>query len=132
MKMKKNLSLVVLIFVLLGMSLSACKLSIEEPEDLQGKSFQTYFENREKFRIGLPDLKNRILTVKNIIDPCPPEPEGPCGFDLYITADENWEEKGEELQEFYLEDQSATERIFYGPFEDNLMRIVEEAGEMSQ
>ncbi|MFC1616084.1 hypothetical protein ACFL21_03005 [Patescibacteria group bacterium] len=101
----------------------------EVKHELTGKSFQEYYENYTAYYItkAQPEFTNKVLTLPQIVSPCPEEPDGPCSFDLYIVAPENWEESGDQIQTFYLEEQSAAMPAYHGPFQDDLSRIVEEA-----
>lgn len=93
-----------------------------------GKSFAQYFEDfREAETASMPQGFKRIYEAEGVVAPCPPNPDGPCGFSVFILGREGWEQKG--VQEFYLEVETggASRNVFAGPFTDDLKQIVAEA-----
>lgn len=108
--------------------------NLSTQHELTGKSYTDYYVEFAKYPISKaeppieePEFTNRIVTIP---EPCPEDADGPCGFDLYIVTDENWETAGSKIQTFYFEEQSATIPLYYGPFEDDLSRIIKEIKEL--
>ncbi len=83
---------------------------------------QTLGENKS-FLMKDPDELGfkEIATVKVA---CPEDADGPCGFDLLIISKESLHSG---RQEFYLAQAGGAGYTYYGPFSDDLKRLVEES-----
>jgi len=103
----------------------------ETKKESKGKSLAEYIERRDEFKHVNPSYLEKIYTLKNDGSSCPKNSEGVtgCDLDMYILAKSGWEEKGNEGQLFFLERQSAAMPQYFGPFKDNLERIMKEAKE---
>ena len=55
---------------------------------------------------------------------CPPNPDGPCGSDLVIFSKEDLHPGN---QEFYLASAGGAGYTYFGPFNDDLTRLMHEA-----
>lgn len=91
------------------------------------KSLVEYYKIRDQFlnsdMIDSPETLGwqEIATVA--VD-CPVNADGPCGFDLLILS---LEPLNEGQQEFYLAQAGGVRYSYYGPFFDDLTRLVNEA-----
>lgn len=95
---------------------------------LTGKTFNQYLARRSEFLVKVtPEGIDKLFTVKGAVTPCEADSDGPCGFDLEIWGPVDWQNKPEQNYVFYFAEQGQNGRIFYGPFEDHLLRVMEEA-----
>jgi hypothetical protein len=91
------------------------------------KSLAGYYKTRNQYldssMMKTPEESGfkELATVKIA---CPEDADGPCGFDLLILSKESLR-SGE--QEFYLAQAGGAGYSYYGPFTDDLERIVDES-----
>ena len=93
------------------------------------KSFVEYYQTKDQyFNKGMVMKKPEELGLKEIAKvtvACPFEnPDGPCGYDLLIFSKEA---PHAGTQEFYLGSVGGAGYGYWGPFTDDLTRLVEES-----
>ncbi|EKD33355.1 MAG: hypothetical protein ACD_76C00044G0022 [uncultured bacterium] len=98
-----------------------------DPTPATQKSLEEYFATRDQFRndgitkdpseLGLKELANIAVT-------CPDSAGTPCGGNLLILSKDSLHSGS---QEFYLAFTMGTGYMYYGPFMDDLQRIVNES-----
>lgn len=111
---------------------------VDQTANVATTTFKDFFEIKRfesKWIVGKEpfDLLGRgdvilIDTIPDVITPCPKEPDGPCGFDLKIVATDEVNENGDP-QTFYFVEQGEAGDQYFGPFKDNLSRIIKEGKE---
>ncbi len=103
-----------------------------ETTEVSQKSFVEYYETRfdsetlgedNSFLMKTPEELGFKEIAKTKIA-CPENPDGPCGGDLLILSKESLH-SGD--QEFYLEQAGGAGYTYFGPFTDDLERIVAES-----
>jgi len=91
------------------------------------KSLVAYYETRDQFLNNSMRKKPEELGFKEVAKvkvACPENADGPCGFDLLILSKES---VSSGVQEFYLAQEGGAGYSYYGPFSDDLKRIVDES-----
>jgi len=91
------------------------------------KSLVEYYETRDQHLDGSMMKAPEELGFKELATvrvACPEDADGPCGFDLLILSKESLH-SGQ--QEFYLAQAGGAGYSYYGPFTDDLERIVDES-----
>jgi len=91
------------------------------------KSLIEYYKTRDQF-LNSGMMKNpEALGFKEVGKAkvaCPENADGPCGFDLLILSKDTLHSGN---QEFYLAQAGGAGYSYYGPFSDDLQRIVNES-----
>lgn len=91
------------------------------------KSLVAYYETRYQFLNNSMRKNPEELGFKEVAKvkvACPKNADGPCGFDLLILSKES---VNSGIQEFYLAQAGGAGYSYYGPFSDDLKRIVDES-----
>jgi len=88
-----------------------------------------YYKTRRDSEIGYNEMHEDpeelgLQEVARVEVACPENADGPCGFDLIILSKDSLHSGS---QEFYLSEEGGAGYTYYGPFTDNLERIIEEA-----
>jgi hypothetical protein len=95
--------------------------------DQNTKSFMEYVYGRRLSTASVaPENFKTIATFAGIISPCKEDETLQCGFDIYLLVKDDYENKKED-QPFYLADKKDGEMIYYGPFNDNVERLIVQA-----
>lgn len=91
------------------------------------KSLVEYYKTRDQFLNGGMMKNPEILGFKEVAKVkivCPENADGPCGGDLFILSKDALHSGS---QEFYLAQAGGAGYSYYGPFSDDLQRIVNES-----
>ncbi len=131
LKIAKSLSLALIVFTVAA--IAGCGQSTpQEDNKTSEKSFTEYYETRfehetlganNEFLMKTPEELG-FNELKSVKVTCPEEMDGPCGGDLLILSKEALK-PGE--QEFYFAQAGGAGYTYYGPFTDDLNRIIEES-----
>jgi hypothetical protein len=91
------------------------------------KTFMEYYTERDQFLNNSMSKAPAELGLKEIVKveiACPEDADGPCGGFLEIVSASIL---GSGNQEFYLAEEGGAGYSYYGPFTDDLQRIVSES-----
>lgn len=99
----------------------ASQKSLVEYYEEMGEYF-TLGENKSFLQKTPEELGFKEMSKVKIA--CPPNPDGPCGGNLLIIAKESLRPG---TQEFYFAIAGGAGYSYYGPFTDNLERLVDES-----
>ena len=93
---------------------------------LTGKRISEYIDQMGEYQVdNVEGDYIYVYIAEGVLSPCQEGADGPCGFDLYVYAPKNWS-VNEQDNTFYLVENAATGRKFYGPFYDDIERIIDE------
>ncbi len=84
--------------------------------------FHTSGEDNSFKRKSPEELGLKEITTVGVL--CPENPDGPCGFDLIIVSKETLHSG---IQEFYFAYMGGVGYNYFGPFTDDLERLVDES-----
>lgn len=100
---------------------------------LGDKSFKDYFALREDFEYDDPMRgKDVVYAAEGVGTPCIEYTQESCGFEVAIIADADWESSLEKSQKFFIREDSVAGHYYYGPFEDNLEKLIQGLKEMEE
>jgi len=101
------------------------KSQIQESKERE-VHFSEYIDTRGEHKAtNIPVNLEVIQTINNVTIRCSKNPDGACGLPIGILANANWELKNTD-QTFYLMEETQNGPIYFGPFKDNVKRIIEE------
>lgn len=137
--MNKNISVLLVASAMITMMGAGCSLisDVVNPDTNNvGESLTEYFNTREQFRnnemqkntYGMNKNKNPdelgFIELASTVVTCPDSAGTPCSGEVLILSKDALH-SGD--QEFYLAQTAGFGHIYYGPFTDNLQRIVDES-----
>lgn len=105
-------------------SLTACQQQPAADDSLQGSDLNTYIEQglTDEYRVSdIPNSYIQIHTFRGVVNPCTEDADGPCGQNLGVYAEEDVQEGN---QEFYFGTTAGGPMGYYGPFNDDLRRLI--------
>ena len=101
--------------------------AIIETTQASEKSFVEYYTTRDQFLNNTLTKKPEelgFIEMAKVKIACPENADGPCGGDLLVLSKES---ARSDNQEFYLAQAGGTGYSYYGPFTDDLQRIINES-----
>lgn len=110
-------------------------LGVKSEADMKNTLFLTYFNKfrsgSEKPNLSIKDKSNFVIVAGFVIDMCPPKPNGICDYGLDVVAtDAQWSTK-KGKQDFYLKTIGEGPINYYGPYNDDLVKIAGEVKDMT-
>lgn len=122
MKIEK-INLILLIFILIGVS---CLLLVntKKVDVRQDKSFVEIYKIKDTYLDSTKNKSPESLGLEEVAQTkiaCPEAADGPCGFDLMVVVDKQQDNN------FYLVQSGGAMYSYYGPFNGNLEKIINEA-----
>jgi len=100
--------------------------AIEKAVVTEKVSFIDYAMDRKAHAILNPPTSTFVSISTVQIEDCEIDTDGPCGGELMIYAPANWATTTAD-QIFYLAHPGGAEKDWFGPYKDNLQRIVTES-----
>jgi hypothetical protein len=97
------------------------------PIVLTGSSFSVYLNRRTEFGFLDPVTYVEAGSVNNVTVPCANDASKICKVDFKILAEPDWKAKNNESQYFFFQEQEEDSVKYFGPFQDDLKRLLEES-----
>lgn len=96
-----------------------------QPDTAFMEAFRTFSSEKSRIATAEKAAQGMVELALVQVQDCPPEPDGVCGYSLYVYGPDDWEKGG--TMPYYFAETAGGPLSFYGPYTGDLKAIVLDA-----